>query len=332
MKKEEIFSRKTQSRYLSAAKIICLSFLFSIPVTQAFAESIGETAAMNVVQQQKSVKGTVVDTTGEPVIGANIKAQGTDTGTITDLDGNFSLVIPASAKLEVSFIGYVTQVVSVPANGIVNVTLAEDSKLLDEVVVVGYGTQKKAHLTGSISTVNPNDLKEMPYSNMGAMLAGTVAGLNVSGGDGRPGVGATMTIRDPFSTGVSGSTTAPIYVIDGVIQSDNPRNGISASEAFNNLDPNEIESISILKDAAAAVYGARGAQGAIIVTTKKGSKDGKPRISYTGSVTMNDEISRPKMLDAYQYGHSGMDLKVLTAMMLSVIVKKTFSNWTSWKL
>lgn len=299
MKKEEIFSRKTQSRYLSAAKIICLSFLFSIPVTQAFAESIGETAAMNVVQQQKSVKGTVVDTTGEPVIGANIKAQGTDTGTITDLDGNFSLVIPASAKLEVSFIGYVTQVVSVPANGIVNVTLAEDSKLLDEVVVVGYGTQKKAHLTGSISTVNPNDLKEMPYSNMGAMLAGTVAGLNVSGGDGRPGVGATMTIRDPFSTGVSGSTTAPIYVIDGVIQSDNPRNGISASEAFNNLDPNEIESISILKDAAAAVYGARGAQGAIIVTTKKGSKDGKPRISYTGSVTMNDEISRPKMLDAY---------------------------------
>ena len=302
MKKEEIFSRKTQSRYLSAAKIICLSFLFSIPVTQAFAESIRETAAMNVVQQQKSVKGTVVDTTGEPVIGANIKAQGTDTGTITDLDGNFSLVIPASAKLEVSFIGYVTQVVSVPANGIVNVTLAEDSKLLDEVVVVGYGTQKKAHLTGSISTVNPNDLKEMPYSNMGAMLAGTVAGLNVSGGDGRPGVGATMTIRDPFSTGVSGSTTAPIYVIDGVIQSDNPRNGISASEAFNNLDPNEIESISILKDAAAAVYGARGAQGAIIVTTKKGSKDGKPRISYTGSVTMNDEISRPKMLDAYQYG------------------------------
>ena len=302
MKKEEIFSRKTQSRYLSAAKIICLSFLFSIPVTQAFAESIRETAAMNVVQQQKSVKGTVVDTTGEPVIGANIKAKGTDTGTITDLDGNFSLVIPASAKLEVSFIGYVTQVVSVPANGIVNVTLAEDSKLLDEVVVVGYGTQKKAHLTGSISTVNPNDLKEMPYSNMGAMLAGTVAGLNVSGGDGRPGVGATMTIRDPFSTGVSGSTTAPIYVIDGVIQSDNPRNGISASEAFNNLDPNEIESISILKDAAAAVYGARGAQGAIIVTTKKGSKDGKPRISYTGSVTMNDEISRPKMLDAYQYG------------------------------
>ena len=210
MKKEEIFSRKTQSRYLSAAKIICLSFLFSIPVTQAFAESIGETAAMNVVQQQKSVKGTVVDTTGEPVIGANIKAQGTDTGTITDLDGNFSLVIPASAKLEVSFIGYVTQVVSVPANGIVNVTLAEDSKLLDEVVVVGYGTQKKAHLTGSISTVNPNDLKEMPYSNMGAMLAGTVAGLNVSGGDGRPGVGATMTIRDPFSTGVSGSTTAMV--------------------------------------------------------------------------------------------------------------------------
>ena len=132
MKKEKIFSRKTQSRYLSAAKIICLSFLFSVPV-QVWAESFEDTPALNVVQQQKSVKGTVVDTTGEPVIGANIKAQGTDTGTITDLDGNFSLVIPASAKLEISFIGYVTQVVAVPANGIVKITLAEDSKLLDEV-------------------------------------------------------------------------------------------------------------------------------------------------------------------------------------------------------
>lgn len=301
MKKEKVFSGKTQSKYLSAAKIICLSFLFSIPV-ETFAESVREVPIVANVQQQSVVKGVVTDIQGESVIGANVKVVGSSTGTITDLDGKFTLKGQPGSKIEISFIGYTTQVVTIPANGVVKVTLAEDTKLLDEVVVVGYGIQKKAHLTGSVSTVDPDVLKEMPYSNMGAMLAGTVAGLNVSGGDGRPGVGASMTIRDPFSTGVAGSTTSPIYVIDGVILSDNPRNGIPAAETFNNLDPNEIETISVLKDAAAAVYGARGAQGAIIVTTKRGSIDGKPRISYSGSVTMNDEISRPKMLSAYQYG------------------------------
>jgi TonB-linked SusC/RagA family outer membrane protein len=299
MKKNYLFLQKEMhiGKWMRA---FCLCLFLVGTSTYALAASNED--AVQATQQVRTVKGAVVDETGEPVIGANVKVAGTATGTITDLDGNFTLSAPAGGKLEISFIGYVTQVVNVPANGDVRVVLKEDAQTLDEVVVVGYGTQKKAHLTGSIATVNPNDLKEMPYSNMGAMLAGTVAGLSVSGGDGRPGVGASMTIRDPFSTGVTGSTTAPIYVIDGVILQDNPRNGISAATVFNNLDPNEIESISILKDAAAAVYGARGAQGAIIVSTKKGSLDGMPRISYSGSMTANDEISRPKVLNAYEYG------------------------------
>lgn len=297
--KNYLFLRKG-ARLGKWIKAFYLCFILVSTSTSAFAIPKGD--IIEGTLQSRTVKGSVVDESGEPIIGANVKVQGTNTGSITDLEGNFSLTISGNEKIEVSFIGYTPQVVTVPANGIVKVILSEDSKLLDEVVVVGYGTQKKAHLTGSISTVNPNDLKEMPYSNMSAMLAGTVAGLSVSGGDSRPGVGASMTIRDPFSTGVSGSTTAPIYVIDGVIQQDNPRNGVSAATVFNNLDPNEIESISILKDAAAAVYGARGAQGAVIVTTKKGSVDGAPRISYSGSVTVNDEISRPKMMSAYEYG------------------------------
>lgn len=298
--KEKRFLDKKGQGYPKAWKILCLCVCLGY-AGYSYAE-VNPTAVAAIEQQGQQVKGTVVDENGEPIIGASVAVKGGITGTITDIDGNFSLFVPEKSELVVSFIGYVRQIITPKPGQILKIVLKEDTKVLDEVVVVGYGTQKKAHLTGSVSTVNPNDLKEMPYSNMGAMLAGTVAGLNVSGGDGRPGVGATMTIRDPFSTGVSGSTTAPIYVIDGVIQIDNPRNGIPASDAFNNLDPNEIESISILKDAAAAVYGARGAQGAIIVTTKRGSLDGRPRISYTGSVTMNDEISRPKMLDAYQYG------------------------------
>lgn len=289
--------KETQARRIKA---FCLCvFLVGI---STYTSAAPQGDATQVTQQATGIQGVVVDEAGDPVIGASVKVVGTSNGSITDIDGKFSLSAPADSKLEVSYLGYATQTITVPADGNIRIVLAEDAQKLDEVVVVGYGTQKKAHLTGAISTVDPNELKDMPYSNMGAMLAGTVAGLNVAGGDGRPGVGASITIRDPFSTGVAGSSTAPIYVIDGVIQQNNPRNGISAAEAFNNLDPNEIESISILKDAAAAVYGARGAQGAIIVTTKKGKVNGTPRISYSGSVTVNDEISRPKMLSAYEYG------------------------------
>ena len=296
MKKEEIFSRKTQSRYLSAAKIICLSFLFSIPVTQAFAESIGETAAMNVVQQQKSVKGTVVDTTGEPVIGANIKAQGTDTGTITDLDGNFSLVIPASAKLEVSFIGYVTQVVSVPANGIVNVTLAEDSKLLDEVVVIGYGSVKKDDLSGSVVAIKAEEMNKGAVTSPQELIMGKVPGLSVSQGDGAPGAGSTIRIRGGASLNASND---PLIVIDGIPVSNDAAPG--TPNALATINPNDIETFTVLKDASAtAIYGSRASNGVIIIQTKKGTQD-KIKVSYSGTFTAKDPYKRIETLDAQSF-------------------------------
>ena len=173
MKKEEIFSGKTQGKYLSAAKIICFSFLFSIPVA-AFAESVVEVLAGSVNQQQVIVNGTVVDEQGETVIGANIKVVGTTVGAITDLNGMFSVNAPVGAKLEISFIGYVTQVVTVPASRSLKVILKEDSELLDEVVVVGYGTQRVKDLTGAATNVKMEDIPDLPGTSILDALCGQV--------------------------------------------------------------------------------------------------------------------------------------------------------------
>ena len=186
------------------------------------------------------------------------------------------------------------------------IVLQEDSETLDEVVVVGYGTQKKAHLTGAISTVNMDDIADLANGNLASSLSGMVNGLGVSGGEGRPGESARLTIRGSDRLSAMGATSQePLFVIDGFIYPNDVRIGNtqqnSGSVAFNNLDPSEIESISVLKDAAAAVYGARAANGVILVTTKRG-KLGEPTISYSGSFGYTDEISRPKMLDAYNYG------------------------------
>jgi TonB-dependent SusC/RagA subfamily outer membrane receptor len=148
------------------------------------------------------------------------------------------------------------------------------------------------NVTGSIATVNPKEITDLPVGNLGAALQGAVNGLSVSGGQARPGVGASLTIRNPYTLSKNGGTTSPIYVIDDFIADET---------AFNNLDPNEIESISVLKDAAAAVYGARSSQGAILVRTKRG-KEGKPKISISSQFSYNDEVKRPEMLNAYEYG------------------------------
>ena len=184
--------------------------------------------------------------------------------------------------------------------------MKEDTQTLDEVVVVGYGTQKKAHLTGAISTVNMDDVQDLANGNLASSLSGLVNGLGVSGGEGRPGEAARLSIRGSdrlASIGVAAQE--PLFVIDGFIYPNDVRIGQgqqnSGSVAFNNLDPSEIESISVLKDAAAAVYGARAANGVILVTTKRG-KIGEPVISYSGSFGFTDEVSRPKMLNAYNYG------------------------------
>ncbi len=259
--------------------------------------------SLTAAAQAQTVRGQVVDEMGEPVIGASVTLAGDKSkGTITDLDGNYQLSVPKDGKVTITYIGYLPQ--TVKPGGIVK--LMEDKQSLDEVVVVGYGSQKKAHLTGSVSTVPVDDIQDLANGSLASTLSGLVNGMSVSGGEGRPGESARITIRDVNALGEIGSTAQqPLFVIDGYIYPNDVRVGNITqnlgAEAFNNLDPSEVESISVLKDASAAVYGARAANGVILVTTKKG-KAGAPSISYSGQFGFTDEVSRPKMLSAYQYG------------------------------
>lgn len=203
-----------------------------------------------------------MDEVGEPIIGASVKVEGTTTGTITDLDGKFSVSVPDKGKLTVSFIGYITQTISDLKN--TRIVLKEDAMKLDEVVVVGYGTQKMRNVTGAISTIEPSEVADLSVSNLGSALVGMVNGLSVTGGNARPGEGTSLSIRQA-KTAVAyspqGGSSSPLYVIDGFI---------TTEDAFNNLDASVVEQITVLKDAAAAVYGARSAQGVVLVTTKRG--------------------------------------------------------------
>lgn len=259
-------------------------------------------AAVPALAQNTDIKGTVVDQNGEPIIGASVRVEGQKGGVITDLDGNYVIKAPKGAKVTVSYIGYITQTVT--AGG--RVQLKEDAQNLDELVVVGYGVQKKAHLTGSVATVPMDEIQDMTSGGLASTLEGLVNGLSVSGGNTRPGENATIYIRDTNSLGDVGSTAQqPLFVIDGYIYPNDVKVGNVmqnlGAEAFNNLDPSEVESISVLKDASAAVYGARAANGVILVTTKKG-KIGAPRISYSGTFGFTDAVSHPNMLSAYEYG------------------------------
>ncbi len=252
--------------------------------------------------QNQKVTGTVLDELGEPVIGATVTQEGTKNATVTDLEGNYTISVPANAKVTITYIGYMP--LTVKPGG--TVSLQEDKQTLEEVVVVGYGTQKKAHLTGSVSTVEVDDIQDLANGGLASTLSGLVNGLSVSGGDSRPGENARLSIRDVGSMGEIGSTAQqPLFVIDGYIYPNDVKVGNSTqnlgAEAFNNLDPSEVESISVLKDASAAVYGARAANGVILVTTKKG-KMGAPSISYSGSIGITNEVARPSLLNSYDYG------------------------------
>ena len=257
--------------------------------------------------QNQTFKGTVVDETGEPIIGASVIVEGQKgSGTITDMDGNYTIQAPKGAKVTISYIGYLSQTVK-PGG---QIKLKEDSQNLEEVVVVGYGTQKKAHLTGSISTVDMNDVQDLSGAGLASSLSGLVNGMSVQSGSDRAGSTATIRIRDTNDVGdIKGLTQrsqSPLYVIDGYVYPNdikvgNSDGGNPGEEAFNNLDPSEVESISVLKDASAAVYGSRAANGVILVTTKRG-KMGQPRISYSGTFGITNAIGRPEMLNSYDYG------------------------------
>ena len=279
-----------QTRYILYS--LCLASMFAM-AEPMHAQQAGQQATQQ--QDTKTIKGTVVDEIGMPIIGASIKIDGTTTGTITDLDGNFTLQVPANAKLSISYIGYTSQVV--PAKDGMNVVMREDMMKLDEVVVVGYGTQKMKNVTGAIEVISPDEIQDLSVGSLSAALGGLVNGLSSSGGFGRPGEAATLQIRqaDVASgyAGTGGETSAsPLYVIDDFVTNE---------EAFNNLDASEVESITILKDASAAVYGARAAQGVVLVKTKRGQV-GAPKISYSGQFGVTDELYRTKMMSAYEQG------------------------------
>lgn len=249
-------------------------------------------------QNTRTVTGTVVDDLGEPIIGAAVKVVDSPVGTVTDIDGKFSLSVKEGSKLTISFIGYIAQTITNLNNP--KVVLLEDVAKLDEVVVVGYGTQKMKNVTGAIETLSTDEIKDLSVGSLGDALSGMMSGLHVSSGGGRPGSTPSLQIRQSsINTSVTPSSTrggdadpSPLYVIDDFI---------STEEAFNNLDVSEVESITVLKDASAAVYGARAAYGVILVKTKRG-KVGTPTISYNGQFGFTDALKLPKMLSAYDYG------------------------------
>lgn len=249
-------------------------------------------------QNTRTVTGTVVDDLGEPIIGAAVKVVDSPVGTVTDIDGKFSLSVKEGSKLTISFIGYIAQTITNLNNP--KVVLLEDVAKLDEVVVVGYGTQKMKNVTGAIETLSTDEIKDLSVGSLGDALSGMMSGLHVSSGGGRPGSTPSLQIRQSsINTSVTPSSTrggdadpSPLYVIDDFI---------STEEAFNNLDVSEVESITVLKDASAAVYGARAAYGVVLVKTKRG-KVGTPTISYNGQFGFTNALKLPKMLSAYDYG------------------------------
>lgn len=285
---------KTRTKYTQKIfrfRNICWLLLASCAIPQIQAKS-GEAIVSEQQQAKIKISGNIVDEKGQPIIGASIMEEGTSNGTITDLDGLFSLSLAPNSTLQVSYLGYTTQRIPVKGQTLFSLILAEDTESLDEVVIVGYSTQKMRNVTGSITPVDIKQVTDLPLSNLGATLKGLVAGLSVTGGENRPGLGATMNIRNSYSLSKDGGGATPIYVIDDFVVT---------AETFNNLDPNEVESMSVLKDGAAAVYGVNSASGAILVRTKRG-KEGAPKVSYSGQIGFLDEVSRPKMLNAYEYG------------------------------
>lgn len=247
--------------------------------------------SVTVAMAQVLVRGTVVDQTGESVIGASIQVKGTTQGTITDVDGKFSLGVPdKKSVIVVSFIGYATKELQVDTSKPMSIVLQEDTKVLDEVVVVGYQEVKKKDLTGSVAKADMKELLNTPVGSFDQTLGGRIAGVNVSSSEGTPGGTMNIVIRGNNSLTQDNS---PLYVIDGFPVED--------AAIASTINPSDIESLDILKDASAtAIYGARGANGVVIITTKKG-KIGKAQITYDGSVTMQNVTRKIPMMDAYEF-------------------------------
>ena len=263
--------------------LLCTSFMGVFPLSA----NTGNTSAQ-IAQQRTNLTGVVVDTNGEPIIGASVVVDGTSNGTITDLDGNFTLSnVPENAKLKSSYIGYVAQIISAAGKTSLKITLVDDTQALEEVVVIGYGSVKKSSLTSAVSKMDSKGLENRPLARAESALQGQLAGVSVRTTTGEP--GADMQIRVRGAASVNASSD-PLYVVDGV-----PLTTLSG------INPADIESIEVLKDAAsAAIYGSRGSNGVVLVSTKKG-KSGKPQISFNASYGIQTLEKKIDLLSATEW-------------------------------
>ncbi|MEM6830696.1 MAG: SusC/RagA family TonB-linked outer membrane protein, partial [Bacteroidota bacterium] len=263
---------------------------------------------------QNKVSGTIIDAYGEVLIGASIIEEGTSNGTITDIDGNYTLTVSTEAKLIYSFLGFVTQTERVNNRTRIDIKLLEDKKLLDEVVVIGYGTQREESISGSVAQVKAEDLADVPQISIDQLLQGRAAGVSVSQNSGAPGSSVSVRIRGVNT--ISGSSE-PLYVIDGVPVSGDSRNigssgestgsasvgetGASDASPLAGLNPNDIESMVVLKDASAtAIYGSRGSNGVVLITTKQGNK-GKAKLSYNTFYSVQRPTNSYELMDLQEY-------------------------------
>ncbi len=246
-------------------------------------------SSLSFAQTTKMVTGTITDAvSGESLIGVNIMIEGSATGTTTDLDGKYSLNVPENAVLVVSYIGYETIKESVKGRTVIDVKLRAKSEVMDEVVVVGYTTMKKADVLGAVSKVGTKELTAAPLASAEQALQGRIAGVQVSAATGAPGADISVRVR---GVGSIYSDNAPLYIVDG----------IPSSEGLNNISPNDIENVTVLKDASsAAIYGSRATNGVILITTKQG-KSGKARISYNGTVGVQNAVNLVKMANTKEY-------------------------------
>ncbi|MDO5664890.1 MAG: TonB-dependent receptor [Bacteroidia bacterium] len=266
---------------------------------------LGVLMTLSVVAQSPiNVRGTIVDTDGIPIIGANILLQGTTSGAVTDLDGNFTIQAPGNGVLEISYIGYKPQTVSIDNRTNINIVLEEDTELLDEVVVIGYGSVRKNDATGSVTAIKPDNINKGLVTNAQDMMTGKIAGVNVVSGGGTPGGGATIRIRGGASLSASND---PLIVIDGLAMDNDGIKGVA--NPLSMVNPNDIETFTVLKDASAtAIYGSRASNGVIIITTKKGRAGSKPTIQYEGNMSLSNVKKTIDVWSADQFRKYATDL------------------------
>ena len=267
-------------------------FMFKVLLTLV----VGLFLSVGAFAQQIAVKGIVKDTAGEPVIGANVLVKGTTNGTITDFDGNFQLMANQGDIIVISFIGYTAQELPATAE-LMNIVLKDDSELLSEVVVIGYGVAKKNDLTGSVTAMKPDEMNKGLVTNAQDMMQGKIAGVNVTSASGTPGAGAQIRIRGGSSLNASND---PLIVIDGLAMDNSGVQGLS--NPLSMVNPNDIETFTVLKDASAtAIYGSRGSNGVIIITTKKGKSGSKPTVNYSGNVSVSTKKKTIEVMDGNEF-------------------------------